>query len=140
VCSSDLELDDIIKLVGMDALSPQEKVLLDTARGLREDYLQQNAFDDIDAFASTRKMYLMLKAMITFHREAPAVVADHPDIDITALTELDLRDTIARLKQTPESEIETVESIITEIHPTLQLVLDAEGSGDFGINKTVSGM
>ena len=140
VLQKENELDDIIKLVGMDALSPQEKVLLDTARGLREDYLQQNAFDDIDAFASTRKMYLMLKAMMTFHREATAVVTKTPDLDITSITELELRNTIARLKQTPESDIEPIVALIESIPAALAAVSDADGTGDFGINKTINGM
>ncbi len=139
ILQKESELDDIIKLVGLDALSAEEKVLLDTARGLREDYLQQNAFDDIDAFASTRKMYLMIKAMMTFHREAIKLVRQTPDLDVSKISELDIRDRIARLKQTPESEIESVVELIENIPSALATVAEAE-AGDFGINKTVNGM
>jgi V/A-type H+-transporting ATPase subunit A len=134
------ELDDIIKLVGMDALSTSEKILLDTARGLREDYLQQNAFDDIDAFASTRKMYLMLKAMITFHNEATETAKNNPQIEINDILDLPIREEIARLKNTPESDIENIVPLIEKISSTIQNLKDNEKSEDFGINKVISGI
>jgi V/A-type H+-transporting ATPase subunit A len=134
------ELDDIIKLVGMDALSTSEKILLDTARGLREDYLQQNAFDDIDAFASTRKMYLMLKAMMTFHNEATATAKNNPQIEINDILDLPIREEIARLKNTPEADIENIVTIIENISSTIQNLKDNDKSEDFGINKVISGI
>lgn len=134
------ELDDIIKLVGMDALSTSEKILLDTARGLREDYLQQNAFDDIDAFASTRKMYLMLKAMITFHNEATETAKNNPQIEINDILDLPIREEIARLKNTPEAEIENIVPLIEKISSTIQNLKDNDKSEDFGINKVISGI
>jgi V/A-type H+-transporting ATPase subunit A len=134
------ELDDIIKLVGMDALSTSEKILLDTARGLREDYLQQNAFDDIDAFASTRKMYLMLKAMMTFHNEATETAKNNPQIEINDILDLPIREEIARLKNTPESDIENIVPLIENISSTIQNLKDNNKSEDFGINKVISGI
>jgi len=134
------ELDDIIKLVGMDALSTSEKILLDTARGLREDYLQQNAFDDIDAFASTRKMYLMLKAMITFHNEATETAKNNPQIEINDILDLPIREEIARLKNIPEADIENIVPLIEKISSTIQNLKDNDKSEDFGINKVISGI
>jgi V/A-type H+-transporting ATPase subunit A len=134
------ELDDIIKLVGMDALSISEKILLDTARGLREDYLQQNAFDDIDAFASTRKMYLMLKAMMTFHTEATEFAKNNTQVEINDILDLPIRDEIARLKNTPEAEIEHIVTIIENISSTIHNLKDNDKTEDFGINKVISGI
>lgn len=134
------DLDDIIKLVGMDALSISEKILLDTARGLREDYLQQNAFDEIDAFASTRKMYLMLKAMLTFHQEAIAFAQEHPHIELSDIIDIEIRDTISRLKNTPESNIETIAELIDTIPRIIHKLKDKHSSSDFGINKVINGI
>ncbi len=134
------DLDDIIKLVGMDALSMSEKILLDTARGLREDYLQQNAFDEIDAFASTRKMYLMLKAMLTFHQEATVFAQEHPHIELSDIIDIEIRDTISRLKNTPESEIESIAELIETIPTTINKLKDHHSSSNFGINKVINGI
>jgi V/A-type H+/Na+-transporting ATPase subunit A len=134
------ELDDIIKLVGMDALSSAEKILLDTARGLREDYLQQNAFDEVDAFASTRKMYLMLKAMLTFHTEALEFAQSNSQIEITDILDLPIRESISQLKNIPESDIESIVNLIDSIAPTIKNLKENNQDSDFGINKVINGI
>jgi V/A-type H+-transporting ATPase subunit A len=134
------ELDDIIKLVGMDALSNAEKILLDTARGLREDYLQQNAFDEVDAFASTRKMYLMLKAMLTFHTEALEFAQANTHIEITDILDLSIRESISKLKNIPESDIESITTLIDSIAPTIKNLKENNQDSDFGINKVINGI
>lgn len=134
------ELDDIIKLVGMDALSSAEKILLDTARGLREDYLQQNAFDEVDAFASTRKMYLMLKAMLTFHQEALAFTQGNTQIEINDILELPIRESISKLKNIPESNIDSIATLIDSIAPIIKNLKENNKDSDFGINKVINGI
>lgn len=134
------ELDDIIKLVGMDALSSAEKILLDTARGLREDYLQQNAFDEVDAFASTRKMYLMLKAMLTFHQESLAFTQGNTQIEINDILELPIRESISQLKNIPESNIESIVTLIDSIAPIIKNLKENNQDSDFGINKVINGI
>jgi V/A-type H+-transporting ATPase subunit A len=134
------ELDDIIKLVGMDALSSAEKILLDTARGLREDYLQQNAFDEVDAFASTRKMYLMLKAMLTFHQEALTFTQGNTQIEINDILELPIRESISQLKNIPESNIESIVTLIDSIAPIIKNLKENNQDSDFGINKVINGI
>ena len=134
------ELDDIIKLVGMDALSSAEKILLDTARGLREDYLQQNAFDEVDAFASTRKMYLMLKAMLTFHQEALAFTQGNTQVEINDILELPIRESISQLKNIPESNIESIVTLIDSIAPIIKNLKENNQDSDFGINKVINGI
>jgi V/A-type H+-transporting ATPase subunit A len=134
------ELDDIIKLVGMDALSSAEKILLATARGLREDYLQQNAFDEVDAFASTRKMYLMLKAMLTFYQEALAFTQGNTQIEINDILELPIRESISQLKNIPESNIESIVTLIDSIAPIIKNLKENNQDSDFGINKVINGI
>jgi len=134
------ELDDIIKLVGMEALSLQEKILLDTAKTLREDYLQQNAFDDVDAFSSTQKMYLMLKCILTFHQEAINLVNKNKDVEINDIIDLELKNDISRLKQIKESDLDQMENILSRITEELPLVKNDGDNQEFGLNKVVSGI
>ena len=62
------ELKEIVRLVGLDALSPQDRILLETAKSIREDFLHQNAFDaDDDQYTSLAKQYRMLKAILDLH-------------------------------------------------------------------------
>ena len=134
------ELDDIIKLVGMEALSLQEKILLDTAKTLREDYLQQNAFDDVDAFASTKKMYLMLKCILTFHQESINLVKINKDVEINDIIDLELKNDISRLKQIEEINLDQIEKILSRITEELPLVKNDGDNQEFGLNKVVNGI
>ncbi|MCG3258545.1 MAG: V-type ATP synthase subunit A [Candidatus Heimdallarchaeota archaeon] len=101
----DKELQDIVALVGPDALPPSEKIILETARMLKEDFLQQNAFHETDSFCSLEKQYLMLKTILRFYEKAQdlykrgAIVSD--------IFEHELVVRIARMKYIERSEIET---------------------------------
>ena len=106
-------LQEIVRLVGLDALSHTEQLLLLTTKLLREDYLQQNAFDDIDAFTSLKKMYLMLKAVSTFYHHGKDAL--ERGVDITQLRESPMIEKIARAKTVTEDKLEELEKLITEI-------------------------
>lgn len=135
------KLDDIIKLVGMDALSIQEKVLLETARALREDYLQQNAFDDVDARASTKKMYLQLKAILTFYQVSLELVKENEDLDIHAFTDSTAREFIGRMKFIDEPEIEKLEKFIEELPVLLSKLAKVDISGgNYGLNHLINNL
>jgi len=101
----DKELQDIVALVGPDALPPSEKIILETARMLKEDFLQQNAFHETDSFCSLEKQYLMLKTILRFYEKSQdlyrrgAIVSD--------IFEHELVVRIARMKYIERSEIET---------------------------------
>jgi len=98
------ELQEIVKLVGPDALPPKERVTLESAKIIREDFLQQSAFHDVDTFCPDKKQYEMLKIMLKFSDEAQKAVSEgvHFD-DIIAMKS---RESIARLKTTPNEEFE----------------------------------
>lgn len=110
-------LKEIVQLVGLDALSHNEQLLLETSKALREDFLQQNAFDDTDAFTSMRKLYFMLKAILTFNHHGKAAVERGVTID--QLRESPMVEQIARAKQVKEDKLEDLEKLITEIGSTL---------------------
>lgn len=135
------KLDDIIKLVGMDALSIQEKVLLETARALREDYLQQNAFDDVDARASTKKMYLQLKAILTFHQVSLELVKQNEDLDIHAFADSETREFIGRMKYIDEPEIDKIEKFIEDLPVALSKLAKVDISGgNYGLHHLINNL
>ena len=98
------ELEEIVQLVGPDALPDSEQVVLETTRMLREDFLQQNAYDDVDTYCSPSKQAAMLATILKFHEAASAAVERGADVkDIAALT---VKEEIARMKYIPEDEFE----------------------------------
>ncbi|MBU0531012.1 MAG: V-type ATP synthase subunit A [Candidatus Uhrbacteria bacterium] len=97
-------LQEIVKLVGLDALSSKEQVVLDTAKSLREDFLQQFAFDEVDGYTPPRRMYLMMKAIMSLHEAALEAV--ERGVTLKQIQELPIKDRIGRAKtETDESAL-----------------------------------
>jgi len=98
------ELEEIVQLVGYDALPEPEKGILDTARSLREDYLQQSAYDEVDTYTSIRKQFLMLSIILEFGKmEADAI---KKGVRSSRIGALDARKLISKIKWTPEDQVE----------------------------------
>ena len=108
------ELQEIVQLVGPDALPAVDQATLETARMLREDFLQQNAFDDVDTYCPSEKQFNMLKTILLFQKEAIAAVKRGAEIQkIVGLT---VKEDIARMKYVPADEFESkVASIQADI-------------------------
>jgi len=98
------ELDEIVRLVGIDALSFKDRLTLECTRSIREDYLHQNAYHEVDTYTSPRKQYLMLKAILSFHEKSLAALQE--DAPFSKLVKLPVREKIGRLKYVPEDETE----------------------------------
>ncbi|MBP5289718.1 MAG: V-type ATP synthase subunit A [Clostridia bacterium] len=98
------KLDEIVKLVGMDSLSVPDRMKMEAARSIREDFLQQDSFDAVDTHASTRKMVLMMELVLSFYDVA--LEAALKGADIEQLSALPVREAIGRFKFTPEEKIE----------------------------------
>lgn len=98
------ELDEIVRLVGIDALSFKDRLTLEAARSIREDYLHQNAFHEVDTYTSPKKQYMMLKAILTNYEKN--LEALDQDASFKALLDLPVRERIGRLKYVPESDVE----------------------------------
>ena len=96
------ELEEIVKLVGYDSLSPSDRLTLEAARGIREDFLQQNSFDDTDTYSSLQKQHGMMELVLKFYHEATAALA--AGAGINAILSLDTREKIARAKSIPEDK------------------------------------
>ena len=98
------ELEEIVQLVGYDALPEPEKGILDTARSLREDYLQQSAYDDVDTYTSIQKQFNMLSIILEFGKlEADAI---KKGIRSSQIGGLESRKLISKMKWTPENQID----------------------------------
>lgn len=103
------ELQEVVQLVGPDALPEKEQAILLVTRMLREDYLQQNAYSDVDARVSLKKQYLMLKAVLQFHARTMASL--ELGIQLKRITELPIRQRIGRMKEIPEANLAEFEKL-----------------------------
>jgi len=109
------ELDEIVRLVGIDALSFKDRLTLEAARSIREDYLHQNAFHEVDTYTSPKKQFMMLKAIMTNYEKN--LEALEQDASFRALLALPVRERIGRLKYVPENEAEAeYESIMKDMN------------------------
>lgn len=118
------ELDEIVKLVGMDALSAGDRLKMEAARSIREDFLMQDAFNDVDTYSSLKKQYIMMKLVLTFYDKA--VDALNKGADIDKLVDLPVREKIGRIKYVEEKDVRTqAESILTQIDYEIKELLDA---------------
>ncbi len=120
------ELQEIVNLVGMDALSPPDRIKLEAARSIREDFLQQDAFDDIDTYASTHKQYLMMKMVLGYYDVA--IKNLNNGADVNALISLPVRERIAKFKFCKEDEIGKENNSIDREFSGLMLQLEDEAN------------
>ena len=98
------ELDEIVRLVGIDALSFADRLTLESARSIREDYLHQNAFHEVDTYTSPNKQYMLLNMILEYHRLG--VEALHDDAPYSGITSLPVKEDIGRFKYVPEEQCE----------------------------------
>ena len=111
------ELSEIVRLVGIDALSESERILMNTAKSIREDFLQQHAFHEIDTYSSLNKQLSMLQNIMAFNEQANEALKTGMELD--KILSLPVKEKIARSKYLPEEEIEKIKSIRKEIDKEL---------------------
>jgi V/A-type H+-transporting ATPase subunit A len=99
------ELEEIVKLVGYDSLSAPDRLTLEAARSIREDYLQQNAFDGVDTYTSLPKQYGMLKMVLHFYYQSKAAL--EAGVPVEKIFALPVRDKIARMKYVEEKDVQS---------------------------------
>ena len=107
------ELEEIVRLVGLEALSMKDQLVLLVARMIREDFLHQNAFHEVDTYTSIKKQYIMLKNIIHFYEES--LLAIEKGVSVSELSGLPVLERIARMKFVPEDRMDEIESIRDEI-------------------------
>ena len=107
------QLQEIVRLVGIDALSSKEQLVLETARSVREDFLQQNAYDEVDTYTSVKKMYWMLKSILTFHATGERMLDSDKKMD--EIKKLPIRENISRAKLIKEDNLDELEKLVSDI-------------------------
>lgn len=117
ILQQEAKLQEIVQLVGVDALSPKEQLVLMTAESIREDFLQQNAYDEIDTYTSLKKQYLMLKNIIEFHKAAEKALES--GMKLSDIEALPIKEVIVKAKMTPEKELKKLEKVTEEIKQQL---------------------
>ena len=97
-------LNEIVKMVGMDALSPQDRLKMEAARSIREDFLHQNSFDPVDTYTSLEKQYAMMKLVDEYYKQGTQALAAGARID--DLVKLEVRERIGRFKYVHEDQVD----------------------------------
>ena len=105
ILQEEAELNEIVQMVGMDALSPTDRLKMEAARSIREDFLHQNSFHEIDTYTPLRKQYLMMKLVLAFYEKS--VDALNKGADMNALIAMPVREKIGRYKYTTDADIES---------------------------------
>lgn len=119
-------LQEIVSLVGIDALSEMDRLKLEVSKSIREDYLQQNAFHEVDTYASLDKQYKMLKLILLFRKEAERALKAGVYLNkILGLGEI--RDKIARSKYIHEDNIKKIDEIELELKSAIDTLITEEG-------------
>lgn len=118
-------LEEIVRLVGMDALSEGDRLKLEVAKSIREDYLQQNAFHENDTYTSLNKQYKMLNLILSFRHEAEKAL--EAGVYLDKILKLPVRDRIARSKYISEEEISKMDDILVELKSEMNKLISEGG-------------
>ena len=119
------ELEEIVKMVGMDALSAEDRLKMEAARSIREDFLHQNSFHEIDTYTSLRKQFLMMELVIAFYDKS--LEALKQGASVQQLLGMAVRERIGRYKYTPDDTIEPeYEKVSNELHAEIANLIGKE--------------
>lgn len=123
------ELQEIVRLVGLDSLSEKDRLTMQTAKMIREDYLQQNAFDEVDTYTSFKKQVALLNNILTFDEKGQEALRLGAYLTEIMAGTVQLRDRIARSKFIHEDQLKTIQDLKQEIIDTLHQIV-AQGGSD----------
>ena len=122
------KLKEIVRLVGVDALSKEERMVLETSKSIREDFLHQNSFHEIDTYASMDKQFKMLRNILTFHSLGMQVLKRGGTM--RSVFELPIREEISRMRYTEENDLAKLDELETRIKSELGKLLAMGGEHD----------
>ena len=123
ILQEESELEEIVRLVGIDALSFADRLTLEAARSIREDYLHQNAFHEVDTYTSPEKQCMMLKTILAYYDLGKDALENGASFN--KLSTLPVREAIGRLKYVPESETKArYEEIMAELNSEIRSLTD----------------
>ncbi len=109
VLQEENQLNEIVRLVGMDALGAKDRLTMETAKSIREDYLHQNAFHEVDTYTSLEKQYKMMKLILGFYHAATEALEE--GVELNDLLKLPVREQIGRSKYIEEAHIDRFDEI-----------------------------
>lgn len=124
ILQEEAQLEEIVRLVGMDALSYADRLTMETAKSLREDYLHQDAFHEVDTYASLKKQFMMLKLILECDKYSREALAK--DVDLDDILKIGAREMIGRMKYIPESELSKIEQIGKQMRQQLSALSSQE--------------
>ncbi|HOP53248.1 MAG TPA: V-type ATP synthase subunit A [Bacillota bacterium] len=124
ILSQEAELNEIVRLVGIDALSWRDRLTLEVARSIREDFLHQNAFDDIDTFTSLTKQHRMMRIIMQFYEKGNQAL--DAGATLSEVIGLPVREQIGRMKYILESELEKFDQIEAELSSQMAALVEGE--------------
>jgi len=119
ILEQEAELNEIVRLIGMETLSLKDRLILETARSIREDFLHQSAFDERDAYTTLEQQYRMLKAILSFHRLAGAALEKGATIE--DIMRMPVREKIVKMRYIEDDRInEEFDKIEKEIESSFK--------------------
>lgn len=122
ILQEEAELDEIVRLVGMDALSSHDRMTMEAAKSLREDYLHQDAFHEVDTYASLSKQFRMLKLIIDCYDMSLKALQNEVEVD--DILQLPIRETISRSKYIEESNMTKFDEIESEMVSSVETLIN----------------
>ncbi len=120
ILQEEAELDEIVRLVGVDALSYKDRMTMETAKIVREDYLHQNAFHEVDTYTSLQKQYKMLKLIHEFYVLGNAAIENYAELD--DILNSAAKEKIGRAKYVPESELASLDELLRDMTAELKKI------------------
>ena len=124
ILQEEAQLEEIVRLVGMDAVWYGDRLTMETAKALREDYLHQDAFHEVDTYASLKKQFMMLKLILECDKYSREALAK--DVDLEDILKIGAREMIGRIKYIPESELSKIEQIGKQMRQQLSALSSQE--------------
>jgi len=121
ILQEESELEEIVRLVGVESLSVKDRFTLETARSIREDYLHQNAFHEVDTYTSMNKQRKMLGLILEFHALGQKALEE--GVELGKIIKMPVRERIGRAKYIPEDKIKELEAISQEIKAQIEALM-----------------
>jgi len=127
------ELQEIVRLIGVDALSPEDRLILDGAKSIREDFLHQNAFHEVDTYASLEKQYKMLAVCLFNYNKAKEALSRGAAFD--DIVKMKVREKISRMRYLLESELSIIDRLQDEVTEEFKKLANPGARNDKGIQQ-----
>ena len=124
VLQEEAALDEIVRLVGVDALSAKDRLTMETAKMIREDFLHQNAFHEVDTYTSLKKQLSMLRLICGFRAAGSEAVDNY--VDLNDILSAPFKDKIGRAKYIPEDNVDKIDEIYSEMLKEIKALCEGE--------------